>query len=172
MEPVLLLHDDIYSYMPVLLERRDEAYALLLENGMVKLDLDLERSLPPVRDDKDYVQRKSKTKTSLVCPLGKTAVIAGQKELTFANNGPSGYAFLRHVPIVNWFTSFEEDSGEQVQMLILVSPELMKPNVQLARHPSEETAGVETSVSDDVSKAEQKVLERESIPWYKRMFTW
>lgn len=146
--------------------------ALLLGNDMVKLDLDLERSLAPIKEDKDYVQRKSKTKTSLVCPLGKTVVIAGQKEMTFSKSGPTGYAFLRHIPILNWFAAYDEDSGEQVQMLILVSPELMKQNVQLTKRPSDETAGLENSVSARVGKAEAEVLEKEELPWYKRIFVW
>ena len=139
---------------------------------MVKLYLDLERSLPPVRDDKDYIQHKTKTKTELLCPLGKTAVIAGQKELTFTKSGPVGYAFLRHVPVVNWFFSFKEDKGEQVQILILISPELMHQNVKMTSRPSVETAGLEKNVSARVNSENQSVLKKEKNNWFVRMFTW
>ena len=149
-----------------------KAQAYLQEDKTVKLDLELERSLPPVRDDNDYVQSKSKTKTSLLCPLGQTAIIAGQKELTFSHEGPSGYAFLRHIPVLNWFTSFEEDKGEEVQMLILVSPELMHQDTQLAARPSEENATLEKDVFEQVSEENQKVLENEKKTWLQRMFTW
>ena len=148
------------------------AKALLLNENMVRLELDLERSLPPVRDGDDYLQRKSKTKTSFICPLGKTAVIAGQKELTFSRGGPSGYAFLRHIPVVNWFTSFQEDTGEQMQILILVSPERMKQDVQVAVHPSEENRHLEKEVSTRTGEKEQKVRNRENHSWFLRMFDW
>ena len=149
-----------------------KAKAVLLDNNSVKLTLDLERSLPPVKEDNDYVQRKTKTKTELLCPLGKTVVIAGQKELTFTKNGPAGYAFLRHVPILNWFFSFKEEVGEQVQILILVSPELMHQNVKLSAHPSSETRHLEETVSTKVNAKNQKVLKNEKRSWFTRMFTW
>ena len=149
-----------------------KARAQLLDDNMVKLSLDLERALPPVRDDKDYIQRKTKTKTELLCPLGKTAVIAGQKELTFTKNGPAGYAFMRHVPILNWFFSFKEDVGEQVQVLILISPELMHQNVKISAQPSKETAGLEKNVFTKVDSEHQKVLKKEKDNWFVRMFTW
>ena len=149
-----------------------KAQAFLQEDNTVKLDLDLERSLPPVRDDKDYVQSKTKTKTSLLCPIGQTAIIAGQKELTFIRNGPSGYAFLRHVPVINWFASSEEDKGEEIQILILVSPELMQQDTQITARPSEENASLEQEVSERVNEENQVVLDNEEKSWFQRMFTW
>lgn len=149
-----------------------KARALLLEGNMVKLNLDLERSLAPVKVDNDYVQRKSKTKTELLCPLGKTAVIAGQKELTFTQNGPAGYAFLRHIPVLNWFSSFKEDQGEEVQILILVSPELMHQDVKMATRPSAETAALEKNVFADVDSKSRDAREKEDRNWFLRMFTW
>ena len=149
-----------------------KAKGFIQEDNTVKLDLDLERSLPPVRDGDDYVQSRSKTKTSLICPLGKTAIIAGQKELTFSKAGPSGYAFLRHIPVVNWFFSSEEDKGEEVQMLILVSPELMTQNIKMATRPSEENATLENEVFERVNEKNLKVQENEQKSWFQRMFTW
>lgn len=149
-----------------------KAQAFLQEDNTVKLDIDLERSLPPVRDDDDYVQSKSKTKTSLICPLGQTAIIAGQKELTFTQSGPSGYAFLRHIPIINWFASSSEDKGEENQILILVSPELMHQDAQMSSRPSEENATLEQEVSERVNEEYQEVQENEQKSWFQRMFTW
>ena len=149
-----------------------KAQAFLQEDNTVKLDIDLERSLPPVRDDDDYVQSKSKTKTSLICPLGQTAIIAGQKELTFTQSGPSGYAFLRHIPIINWFASSSEDKGEENQILILVSPELMHQDTQMSSRPSEENATLEQEVSERVNEEYQEVQENERKSWFQRMFTW
>ena len=149
-----------------------KASALLQENNMVKLNLELERSLPPIMDGNDYIQRTSKTKTSLLCPLGKTAVIAGQKELTFTKSGPAGYAFLRHIPVINWFASFEEDTGEQMQILVLVSPELMHQNTQMATRPSMENATLEKDVAEAVSAKTRQVQESEKKSRFQKMFEW
>ncbi len=149
-----------------------KAQAFLQEDNTVKLDIDLERSLPPVRDDNDYVQSKSKTKTSLICPLGQTAIIAGQKEMTFTHSGPGGYAFLRHIPVINWFASSSEDKGEENQILVLVSPELMHQDAQLSARPSEENASLEQEVSERVNEEYQEVQDNEQKSWFQRMFTW
>ncbi len=149
-----------------------KAQAFLQEDNTVKLDIDLERSLPPVRDDNDYVQSKSKTKTSLICPLGQTAIIAGQKELTFTHTGPGGYAFLRHIPVINWFASSSEEKGEENQILILVSPELMEQNTEMSARPSEENASLEQEVSERVNEEYQEVQDNEQKSWFQRMFTW
>ena len=149
-----------------------KAQAFLQEDNTVKLDLELERSLPPVRDDNDYVQSKSKTKTTLICPLGQTAIIAGQKEMTFNHSGPGGYAFLRHIPVINWFASSSEEKGEENQILILVSPELMHQDTQMSTRPSEENASLEQEVSERVNEENQKVLDNEQKTWFQRMFTW
>lgn len=149
-----------------------KATALLQGDNMVKLNLELERSLPPVKDGNDYIQRTSKAKTSLLCPLGKTAVIAGQKELTFTKSGPSGYAFLRHIPIINWFSSFEEDLGEQMQILVLVSPELMHQNARMATRPSQENATLEKDVVEKVAPKTKQAQENEKKSWFQKMFVW
>ena len=149
-----------------------KAKASLLDDNTVQLELELERSLPPVRDGDDYVQRKTKTKTSFICPLGKTAIIAGQKELTFTHNGPRGYAFIRHIPVLNWFFSFKDDFGEEMQILILVSPELMHQDVKLDAHPSQENRQLEKEVSTRVGEQEKEVREREQHNWFRRMFNW
>lgn len=149
-----------------------KAKAQLLDDNMVQLELELERSLPPVRDGDDYVQRKTKTKTSFLCPLGKTAIIAGQKELTFTHNGPTGYAFLRHVPVLNWFFAFKEDVGEEMQILILVSPELMRQDAKLSEHPSQENRKLGEEVSGRTGEQERDVRERERHNWFRRMFNW
>ena len=108
----------------------------------------------------------------MICPLGQTAIIAGQKELTFTQSGPSGYAFLRHIPIINWFASSSEDKGEENQILILVSPELMHQDTQMSSRPSEENATLEQEVSERVNEEYQEVQENEQKSWFQRMFTW
>ena len=80
--------------------------------------------------------------------------------------------FLRHIPVINWFASSEEDQGEELQMLILVSPELMDQNITMATRPSEENATLEQEVSERVNSENLKVQENEQKTWFERMFTW
>ena len=144
----------------------------LIRSNMTRLEFELEKSLAPVKQEEDYFQRSTKTKAEILCPLNKTAVIAGQREMTFSNSGPSGYAFLRHIPIVNWFMAFEEDQGEEMQLLILVCPKIAGQRVQMSSVPSEETAEVENKVSRSVREKNRKIQQQENRNWFLKMFTW
>ncbi len=144
----------------------------LIRSNMTRLEFELEKSLAPVKQEEDYFQRSTKTKAEILCPLNKTAVIAGQREMTFSNSGPSGYAFLRHIPIVNWFMAFEEDQGEEMQLLILVCPKIAGQHVQMSSVPSEETAEVENKVSRSVREKSRKIQQQENRNWFLKMFTW
>ncbi len=144
----------------------------LVRANEVKLELELEKSLAPIKQDEDYFQRSTQTATEIICPLNKTAVIAGQKELTYSNSGPSGYAFLRHIPVINWFTSAEEDQHEEMMLLILVSPKIADSQVNMTSIPSEDTRAVEDTVSRSVNEKSRKIREKESRSWFGKMFTW
>lgn len=150
---------------------------LKIRGGLVradeaKLELELEKSLAPVKQDEDYFQRSTKTTTEILCPLNRTAVIAGQKDLTYSDSGPSGYAFLRHIPVISWFTSSEEEQNEEMQLLILVSPRIANSNVQMASVPSDETREVETTISRSIEEKSEEIREQESRSWFEKMFTW
>ena len=136
------------------------------------LELELEKSLAPIKQDEDYFQRSAKTATEILCPLNQTAVIAGQKDLTYTSSGPSGYAFLRHIPVINWFTSSEEEQSEEMLLLILVSPRIANSNVQMTSIPSDETREVEPAVSRSIEEKNEKIREQESRSWFEKMFTW
>ena len=69
----------------------------LVKADKVRLILEVEKSLAPIKQDDDYLQRKTRSKSEIVCNLGQTAVISGQREIT-RTKSDSGYAFLRHVP--------------------------------------------------------------------------
>lgn len=138
----------------------------------VLLDLDLEKSLTPVKQDGDYFQRSTKTKAQIRCALGKTVVIAGQKENTYTGNGPTGYAFLRHVPVLNWFFAHEDEVNTEMYYLILVSPQLKKTAPQMIAPPVTETGKIEKTVSDRVKKREEATRAKEEKNWFLKMFTW
>lgn len=136
------------------------------------LNLDLEKSLAPVKQDGDYFQRSTKTKTQLRCTLGKTVVIAGQKENTHTESGPAGYAFLRHVPVLNWFFAHEEEMDTEMYYLILIHPQLKTAFPAMQAIPAAETAHVEKKVYEKVKKREAERRAKEEKNWFLKMFTW
>ena len=144
----------------------------LIRSNEVRLEFDLEKSLAPIKQDEDYFQRSTKTTAEIVCPLNKTAVIAGQRELTYSGSGPEGYAFLRHIPVISWFAASEENQGEELQLLILACPRIANRKVQMTSVPSDETALVEKTVSRSVRAKAEKAHERESRNWFLKLFTW
>lgn len=144
----------------------------LVRTDEARLELELEKSLAPVKQDEDYFQRSTKTTTEILCPLNQTAVIAGQKDLTYSNSGPNGYAFLRHIPVINWFTSSEEEQQEEMLLLILVSPKIADSKVHMTSLPSDDTREVESSISRSIRERREKAGEQESGGWFEKMFTW
>ena len=136
------------------------------------LNLELEKSLTPVKQDGDYFQRSTKTKAQVRCVLGKTAVIAGQKENTYTGNGPTGYAFLRHVPVLNWFFAHEDEVNTEMYYLILVCPQLKTSAPAVKTPPVAETAGLEQKVAENVRKRTAANQEKENKNWFLKMFTW
>ena len=150
---------------------------LKMRGGLVRadearLELELEKSLAPIKQDEDYFQRSTKATTEILCPLNQTAVIAGQKDLTYSSSGPGGYAFLRHIPVINWFTSSSEEQQEEMLLLILVSPRIAGSPVALTSLPSDDTREVEESISRVVEEKSEKAREQESRGWFEKMFTW
>ncbi|MCQ2380186.1 MAG: hypothetical protein MJ025_04615 [Victivallaceae bacterium] len=144
----------------------------LINGNRVVLDVDFEKSLAPEVQDGDYLQKRTKIKSSLVCPLGKTTMLAGERELRQTNNGPSGYAFLRHIPIINWFTAVQQDTAEDTQMVMLVYPQIPGSAPDLTSIPSAESAAVEKRAADKVESDAGLMREKDERPWYKKMFTW
>ena len=144
----------------------------LVRSDLVKLELEIEKSMAPVKQDDDYFQRSTKSKAEILCPLDKTAVMAGEREMTYSNSGPSGYAFLRHIPLVNWFFSSKEEQGEEMQMLILICPQLVNHTPQMTSKPSEETANVEKEVAKTVNKQSADAHKKEERNRFLKMFTW
>lgn len=144
----------------------------LVRADMVRLEFDLEKSLAPIKQEEDYFQRSTKTTAEIFCPLNKTAVIAGQKELTYSESGPGGYAFLRHIPVVSWFMASEEKQGEEMVLLILACPTIAERKVQMTSIPSADTADAEKTISESVREKSRKTHDREERNWFLKMFTW
>lgn len=143
----------------------------LVKSDKVRLILEVEKSLAPIKQDDDYLQRKTKSKTEIVCNLNQTAILAGQRELT-RTKSDSGYAFLRHVPILDSLFGYDEENVEELQLLILVSPQISKSGVEMASKPSSETANVEDEVSNSLEAQSSKLRENSKKSKGEKMFTW
>ena len=74
--------------------------------------------------------------------------------------------------MVSWFTSSEEEQGEEMQFLILVYPQIAGRKVEMSSIPSAETAALEENVSRSVVEKNRKVRAREELSWFEKMFIW
>lgn len=81
-------------------------------SGVTQSDLGIDRS-------EEITQQK------LVCPIGKTTLISGFKNLVDRRMSPSGLPVLRNTPLLNWFLA---DSGYDIadrRLIIMVCPEIV-----------------------------------------------
>ena len=143
----------------------------LVKADKVRLILEVEKSLAPIKQDDDYLQRKTRSKSEIVCNLGQTAVISGQRELT-RTKSDSGYAFLRHVPVLSSLFGYEEENVEELQLLILVSPQIAGNGVEMLSKPSAETSGVEGDVSKRIAPDADELRENSNKSRAEKIFTW
>lgn len=143
----------------------------LVKADKVRLILEVEKSLAPIKQDDDYLQRKTRSKSEIVCNLGQTAVISGQREIT-RTKSDSGYAFLRHVPVLSSLFGYEEENVEELQLLILVSPQIAGNAVEMLSKPSAETSGVEGDVSKGIVPDADELRENSNKSRAEKMFTW
>lgn len=136
------------------------------------LKLDLEKSLAPVKQDGDYFQRSTKTKTQIRCVPGQTVILAGQKENVYTGQGPSGYAYLRHAPILNWFFAHEDELITEMYYLILICPQMKKAAPDMLAPPADATIHLEKKVQERIREREEKIRAEEEKNWFMKMFSW
>jgi len=138
----------------------------------IALDLKLEQSTKPQMEENttDYDQKKTDLETHVACRLGQTVILAGVHEVTDNVNGPSGYAFLRKIPIVGWFAAGGSEERTDEHYLILVSPTLLAGDTQLAEKPSAENE----KLDDEVKPLLKRDVE-EGVGlwrWYEIFYFW
>lgn len=89
---------------------------------IVKVDVDG----PPRFDPKVVGSAIRQEKTSfplatVTCAFGKTVAMSGFGHTGETTEEPSGTPIFRHIPIMNWFVSHEQQEKEELDMLMLVS---------------------------------------------------
>ena len=141
----------------------------LIGANKVKIDVELERSeLPEINNAGDYNQKRSDMKTSFICGLDETVVLAGTKELVENTSGPNGLPYLRKVPVLSWFISEKGESRNDMQLLVLISPRVVTQDVSIKIPVSAETADT-LELAETPNKSRMKAEQRKK-PWWKRIF--
>ena len=126
--------------------------AVMLDAERVDVDMLITQKKPIPMDggyQEGYNIEKNEYNPSVVCPLGKTVVLAGYKNMVESTMPPAGFPVLRHIPIMNWFVSKEGNSVENVKLLMLVSVNVARgdePEAQNARMSYADTKDLPTEV--------------------------
>lgn len=144
-----------------------------LRKDELALDIELENSTVPKMvegDDDAYDQSKIKAHHVIVCKVGQTVILAGTNEAKDDVDEPSGYAFLRKVPILNWFFAGGSTSAMDDRLLILIQPTYPTDVPQLSAAPSTETIPLIEETKDVGSDVEERT--EESWRWYNAFYFW
>jgi hypothetical protein len=118
-------------------------YGLILKakGGLVdaqnaSLDLQLEMSVPVPQGQSIagpiYNLKKSHLESTIICPVGKTLVMGGTKQLTEGMNINSETPILGQLPLLQFLFSSRTKTSTDRQVLILISPQLSKVPVASA----------------------------------------
>jgi len=144
----------------------------LVNEDEVRLELDLESSQAPVANDEgDYLQEKINTKMPISCNIGETVIISGSHDLSKQQSGPNGYAFLRYIPVINWFAAGSSNTSQDFYTLFLVSPQYADEPEPLNKAPSEETRDIERKVNRPLAKEVKKHVEAQGR-WWECFYFW
>jgi len=143
-----------------------------LRKDELALDLKLEQSSKPEQEanSTDYDQKKIDLNTHITCRLGQTVILSGAHETSDNEKGPSGWMFLRKVPVLSWFFAEGSEQRSDEHLLILVSPTLLDSPVQLAEKPSAENEKLEDEVKPVLKKDVEDTVGL--WRWYDVLFFW
>ena len=99
-----------------------------LSADTVQLQLKVEqRTQPKVGEDGSWNMEENVYNPVVECRLGETVLIGGYEKMREASDLPAGLPVLRHVPIVNWFVSSEQHINADVNIIMAISLNPVKP---------------------------------------------
>ena len=110
------------------------------------LDLNVELSVP-IAKGRSFDLKQTRMDTTISCPIGKTVILGGHKELTEGVSIDSETPILGKIPILQFLFSERTKTKSQRQVLTMVS-------VQLNRPPTA-SAPVSDQTADTQKKADQ-----------------
>ena len=129
----------------------------LINQNEVALKMDLSLTDVKSNGDDTYTQTGDTIKNSVIGKLDKTIIMGGtQKFVNSMSN--SGTALLRNLPVIKWFTSTDSDSLDDLRLIILACPRILKSNknVEIKKPIQEETAPVYQEVTGIKQETKQK----------------
>jgi Flp pilus assembly secretin CpaC len=99
-----------------------------ISEDKVELQLKVEqRTQPKLGDDGSWDMSENVYNPVVECTLGETVLIGGYEKMREVSDLPSGMPLLRHVPIVNWFVSSEGHVDQDINMVMAISVNPVKP---------------------------------------------
>ncbi|MBR4251962.1 MAG: hypothetical protein IKQ15_06670 [Kiritimatiellae bacterium] len=94
----------------------------------IQIQLKVEqRTQPRAGNDGSWDMAENVYNPVIECGLGETVLIGGYEKMREVSDLPSGMPLLRHVPIVNWFVSSEGHANSDINMVMAVSVNPVKP---------------------------------------------
>ena len=129
----------------------------LINQNEVALKMDLSLTNVKSNGNDTYTQTGDTIKNSVIGKLDKTIIMGGtQKFVNSMSN--SGTALLRNLPVIKWFTSTDSDSLDDLRLIILACPRILKSNknVEIKKPIQEETAPVYQEVTGIKQETKQK----------------
>lgn len=94
----------------------------------IQLQLQVEqRTQPKLGDDGSWNMSENVYNPVIECALGETVLIGGYEKMREVSDLPSGMPLLRHVPILNWFVSAEGHANQDINMVMAISVNPVKP---------------------------------------------
>ncbi len=116
----------------------------------VQIQLKVEqRTQPRVGDDGSWDMAENTYDPVIECGLGETVLIGGYAKMREVSDLPSGLPLLRHIPIVNWFVSSEGHADSDINLVMAVSVNPVKPGSVAAELPPPKDITLEINKTND-----------------------
>lgn len=143
---------------------------MLNENEM-SVDFSFSTAIPSMNAVGDYDVSQTATRQKITCPLGRTTLVGGFKQMEDNCNDPSGVPLLRHIPVLNWLVAADNKSKRDRRLLIMLCPEIVDNTMDASAIQSEvnEEINMEVNLRSEKSALEDK---KDSKGWFSGMFNW
>ena len=97
----------------------------MTDDANMAIDFDFGVSTIIPTGDDTYDRKEDISKQKITCPIGRTTLIGGFKDIVDKNTPPSGLPFLRSTPIINWFVAESGKEFEEKKLVMMVCPEIV-----------------------------------------------
>lgn len=140
----------------------------MIDDSNVDMEFDFGVSTIIPMDDQTYDRKEDLSKQKIVCPLGRTTLIGGFKDLVDKNTPPSGLPFLRSTPILNWFVADSQKEVTDRKLVMMVCPEIVD-NTEDKKIDVEKEINIPVK-TDGVKTTDEVLEERDEKKGFWRWF--